>query len=166
VALGQLGPPELSKLLYEAHLLKMGYGTLRAVVETPAAEIAESLYQLLMQDDDLRTTITSIGVPILLPDGNTILRGPTINIPESIHREVQLTPEAVNAWAQKGWVDLRPLNLKCWQERFVRMQRTQHMLNQRGTASVTLKTYLPETIEIGAVVAWIFNNETEGYRIK
>jgi hypothetical protein len=166
VALGQLGPPELSKLLYEAHLLKMGYGTLRAVVETPAAEIAESLYQLLMQDDDLRTTITSIGVPILLPDGNTILRGPAINIPESIHREVQLTPEAVNAWAQKGWVDLRPLNLKCWQERFVRMQRTQHMLNQRGTASVTLKTYLPETIEIGAVVAWIFNNETEGYRIK
>ncbi len=166
VALGQLGPPELSKLLYEAHLLKMGYGTLQAVVETPAAEIAESLYQLLMRDDELRTTITSIGVPILLPDGRSILRGPAINIPESIYHEVQLTPEAVDAWAHKGWVDLRPLNLRCWQERFVRMQRTQHMLNQRGTASVTLKTYLPETIEIGAVVAWIFNNETEGYRIK
>ncbi len=166
VALGQLGPPELSKLLYEAHLLKMGFGTLQAVVETPAEEIAGSLYQLLMQDDELRTTITSIGVPILLPDGNNILRGPVINIPEGIHREVELTPEAIDSWAHKGWVDLRPHNLRCWQERFVRMQRTQHMLNQRGTASVTLKTYLPETIEIGAVVAWIFNNETEGYRIK
>jgi hypothetical protein len=29
-----------------------------------------------------------------------------------------------------------------------------------------MKTYLPETIEIGAVVGWIFNNETSGYRIK
>ena len=40
------------------------------------------------------------------------------------------------------------------------------MLHTRGTSSVTVKTYLPETIEIGAVVAWIFNNEEGGYRIK
>ena len=63
-------------------------------------------------------------------------------------------------------MDLRPGNITAWQERFQRMRRTQHMLHTRGTSSVTLKTYLPETIEIGAVVAWIFNNEVQGYRIK
>ncbi len=166
VALGQLGPPELSKLLYEAHLLKLEYGTLRAVIETPASEIAETLYECLQQDDLLRTQIVSIGVPILAPDGRTLIRGPRLNIPESIYHEVDVRPGDVEAWANKGWVDLRPHNMKTWQDRFVRMCRTQHMLHTRGTSSVTLKTYLPETIEIGAVVAWLFNNDYQGYRIK
>jgi hypothetical protein len=166
VALGQLGPPELSKLLYEAHLLRLNYQTLRAVIDTPATEVAEALYHFILENELLRTQITSIGVPILTPDGKQLIRGPRLNIPESIYHEVPLTAESVNGWAQKGWVDLRPSNFKTWQDRFRRMRRTQHMLNTRGTSSVTMLTYLPETIEIGAVVAWLFNNDYEGYRIK
>lgn len=166
VALGQLGPPELSKLLYEAHLLKLKYGTLREVIQNPASEISETLYDFLKHDALLRTLIVSIGVPILAPDGHTLIRGPRLNIPESIYHEVDVQEGDVDAWAQKGWVDLRPQNLKVWQDRFQRMRRTQHMLHTRGTSSVTLKTYLPETIEIGAVVAWLFNNDYQGYRIK
>jgi hypothetical protein len=166
VALGQLGPPELSKLLYEAHLLKLTYGTLEAVIETPASEIAETVYHFLLEHEQLRTTITSIGVPILAPDGTQLLRGPRLNIPESIYHEVPASADDWDRWARKGWLDLRPQNFAEWQERFRRMRRTQHLLQSRGTASVTMKTYLPETIEIGSVVAWIFNNEHEGYRIK
>lgn len=166
VALGQLGPPELSKLLYEAQLLKMNYGTLVEVINTPATEISETVYSYLMEEEKLRTTITSIGVPILTPDGCSILRGPRLNIPESIYHEVEATEEAVDRWARKGWVDLRPVNFAEWQDRFERMRRARHMLHTRGTSSLTMKTYLPETIEIGVVVAWIFNNEAQGYRIK
>jgi hypothetical protein len=166
VALGQLGPPELSKLLYEAHLLKLNYSTLREVINTPATEISETLYAFLLEEDALRTTIAAIGVPILAPDGRGLIRGPRLNIPESIHHEVAVTPESIDGWARKGWVDLRPVNFAEWQERFQRMRRTRHMLHTRGTSSVTMKTYLYDTIEIGAVVAWIFNNEHQGYRIK
>jgi hypothetical protein len=166
VALGQLGPPELSKLLYEAHILRLNYQTLRNVLETTATELSETLYHFIMENELLRTQITSIGVPILAPDGRQLIRGPRLNIPESIYHEVDLTDENVDAWAQKGWVDLRPSNCKTWQERFERMRRTQHMLHTRGTSSVTMKTYLPETIEIGSVVAWLFNNDHQGYRIK
>jgi hypothetical protein len=166
VALGQLGPPELSKLLYEAHLLKLNYGTLEAVIGTPASEIAETLFSYLLEHDTLRTTITSIGVPILAPDGRSLLRGPRVNIPESIYHEVSIGENNVNAWARKGWVDLRPLSFAEWQERFRLMQRSQHMLHTRGSSSITMKTYLPDTIEIGAIVAWIFINEEHGYRIK
>ncbi len=166
VALGQLGPPELSKLLYEAHLLKLNYGTLRRVITTPASEMSENLFQFLLDNELLRTQITSIGVPILTPDGQHLIRGPRLNIPESIYHEAALSPENVNRWADKGWVDLRPSNLHTWQQRFDRMTRTQHMLHTRGTSSVTMLTYLPETIEIGAIVAWLFNNDYEGYRIK
>ncbi|MCB8965423.1 MAG: hypothetical protein R3E31_25475 [Chloroflexota bacterium] len=166
VALGQLGPPELSKLLYEAHLLKLNYGTLRQVIQTPASELSETIYDFLQHDELLRTIIVSIGVPILAPDGKTLIRGPRLNIPESIYHEVDVAEGEINTWAQKGWVDLRPDNFRLWQNRFQRMQRTQHMLHTRGTSSVTMKVYLHETIEIGAIVAWLFNNDYVGHRIK
>jgi hypothetical protein len=166
VALGQLGPPQLSKLLYEAHLLKLNYGTLTNVLETPATELAETIYDFLLNQKRLATQIVSIGVPILAPDGRTLLRGPRINIPESIYHELPIENGSVNAWAGKGWVDLRPGNFRTWQNRFERMRRTQHMLHTRGTSSVTMKTYLYDTIEIGSVVAWLFNNDEKGYRIK
>ncbi len=166
VALGQLGPPELSKLLYEAHLLKLNYGTLDAVLETPASEISETLFSYLLEHERLRTTITSIGVPVLVPDGRNLLRGPRINIPESIYHEVTVTADNIDAWARKGWVDLRPVNYAGWQERFQNMQRSQSLLHTGGSSAITMKTYLPDTIEIGSIVAWIFMNEEEGYRIK
>ena len=72
----------------------------------------------------------------------------------------------LDTWARKGWVDLRSANVKVWQDRFERMQRAQHMLHTHGTSSIFRNTYLHETIEIGAVVAWIFSNEEGGYRIK
>ena len=166
VALGQLGPPELSKLLYEAHLLKLNYGTLDAVMATPASEISETLYSFLLEEDTLRTTITSIGIPVLVPDGRSLLRGPRINIPESIYHDVALSPDNIDNWARKGWVDLRPINYAQWQNRFRQMQRSQHLLHTRGSSAITMKTYLYDSIEIGAIVAWIFINEEEGYRIK
>jgi hypothetical protein len=166
VALGQLGPPELSKLLYEAHMLKLNYRTLDAVLAAAPDEIARTLFDYLSRDEVLRTTIVSIGVPILTPAGDCLIRGPRLNIPESIYREIDADAGHIDAWAAKGWVDLRPSNFRLWQDRFERMQRTKHMLHTRGTSSVTMKTYLPETIEIGAVVAWLFINEDGGHRIK
>lgn len=166
VAVGQLGPPELSKLLYEAYLLKLTYGTLQNVIDANPGEAALAVYDYIRSENALRSTIVSIGVPILSPDGKSIIRGPRINIPESIYDQVDVTAESLDKWAQKGWVDLRPSNIRTWQERFLRMKKAQHMLSTEGTASISRSTYLHGTIEIGAVVAWIFNNEEGGYRIK
>lgn len=166
VALGQLGPPELSKLLYEAHLLRLNYKTLHAVCQTSAEAVAEALYRFLETEPVLRNQIISIGVPILAPDGRQLIRGPFLNIPESIYDEVPVTPENIDRWARKGWVDLRPENMRRWQERFKRMMAAKPFLHTQGTASITRTTYLHDTIEIGEVVAWIFANEEEGYRIK
>ena len=166
VALGQLGPPELSKLLYEAHLLKLAYATLDAVREADPDVIAQTLFQFVQDDDTLRTQIISIGIPILAPDGRQLIRGPRINIPESIYADVAVSDGSLETWARKGWVDLRAENMTAWQARFERMQRAEHMLHTQGTASIFRTTYLHQTIEIGAVVAWIFANEEGGYRIK
>ena len=168
VALGHLGPPELSKLLWEAELLKLRYETLRAVLKYTPEELSEELSTLVQSGkfDSMCQTIISLGLPVLLPDGRHIIRGPHLSIPERIEPDVRITEEDVDAWAQKGWVDLRPRNMALWLERFEKMEKSRLQIRGRGSASVTLEGYLYEDMRIGEVVGWIFNNEHEGYRIK
>jgi hypothetical protein len=168
VALGHLGPPELSKLLWEAELLKLRYETLRAVLKHTPEELCEELAELIQSEefDHMCQTITSLGLPILLPDGNDIIRGPLIRIPERIEPGVRVTDDDMDAWAQKGWVDLRPLNMALWQERFEKMEKSRQHIRGRGSAAVTIEGYIYDNIRIGEVVGWIFNNEQDGYRVK
>ena len=168
VALGHLGPPELSKLLWEAELLKLRYETLRAVLKHRPEELSEELSELIQSEefDQMCQTIISLGLPILLPDGKQIIRGPRISIPERIEPGVRITGENVDAWAQKGWVDLRTQNMVLWQERFEKMERSRQDIRGRGSAAVTIEGYIYDNIRIGEVVGWIFNNEQDGYRIK
>ena len=169
VAIGQLGPPELSKLLWEAHLLKLKFRTLQEALENSPREISDVLHRFIKKDDTIRDLITSIGIPILAPDGKTIYRGPKINIPE--YRgdyNVALNDEKVDEWAQKGWVDLRPKNFEIWHKRFEQMLHSASAFSNEGSAAITLKSYLYYDIRIGEVVGWIFNNDPKirGYRIK
>jgi hypothetical protein len=167
VALGWLGPPEAGKLLWEAHLLKARFGTLARVVREGAETLAAEVYALLQEDERLRCTINSVGLPILTPDGRALLRGPFIRIPETPGADgVETTPEGVDEWAGKGWVDLRPQNFERWRERFAAMRRGPRHTRDEGSAAVTREAYPYHDIRIGAVVAWIFNNEILGYRIK
>jgi len=167
VALGQLGPPELSKLLWEAELLRTQYRTLEEVLRRSDQELAQELSDLVQGDPRLRHSITSIGVPVLTPGGETLIRGPFIRIPEVPGAEqVPLGEGDVDAWAGKGWVDLRPSNMARWQERLRQMERARQQQRGSGSAAITRQAYLSEEIQIGSIVGWIFNNEQEGYRIK
>lgn len=182
VALGELGPPELSKLLWEAFLLKQQYSTLQAVLKRAPEEhiglksvpdskrspdeIAMALHRYLLEKPDIVNLITSVGLPILLPDGCSLLRGPFIRIPEIAGKvEVAIRDGDVNRWAASGWVDLRPENFAHWQQRFGHMERAHHRLRGKGSSAVSREDYLHKEIFIGEVVGWIFNNEMRGYRI-
>jgi hypothetical protein len=169
VALGRLGPPELSKLLFEAELLRCAYGSLERVLD--AADGAEMAAKCVAQLEPSGTarTAPSIGIPILLPDGKRLLRGPRINVPEleGHHREVRVQDAAkVNAWAQKGWIDLRPVNMLTWQERCRKMLKARADLRDEGSAAASTQSFMAAEFEIGELVAWIFNNEMGGYRVK
>ena len=74
-------------------------------------------------------------------------------------------PEQVDTYAKKGWIDLRPANVALWQVRFRRMIAAREAVAAEGSAAYTLATYLGQSIEIGEVVAWIFNNEMGGGRL-
>jgi len=167
IATGELGPPKLTKLLYEAHLLSTKYRTLQSVVEQGAQEISNALWHYLQRNHDLRNTIISIGIPILPPEGDRLIRGPRVNVPEYAGQTRLPVSEAnINEWSERGWLDLRPANIERWQERFQRMLRSAQTIHRQGSAAITMEAYRSEEIRIGEVVGWIFNNEEEGYRIK
>ena len=72
----------------------------------------------------------------------------------------------VEKWIRKGWIDLRPKNISLWQNRFQKMLFARAQLRDMGSASASIYTFIGDSFEIGEVVAWIFNNEMGGYRMK
>jgi hypothetical protein len=170
IALGRLGPPELSKLLFEAHLLKCAFGDFDAILDDKLSlnKMAAAMADVL-DTSGVSRTAPSIGIPVLLPDGKDVLRGPRINVPEmkGHSSRVDITKRAdVDKWAKKGWIDLRPANMKRWKSRFRAMVDARRDLRAAGSAAATIQTYMGTQLEIGEVVAWIFNNEMGGHRIK
>ena len=169
IALGKLGPPELSKLLFEAALFKHVYETTQAVLDdqAPDADVAHRLVEAL-EPSDVGRAAPSIGIPVLLPDGKTLLRGPRINVPEleGHQRTVTVTPEGIETWARRGWVDLRAPNVDRWRVRIRQMMQSRSDLRDEGSAAATTHSFMSDRFELGEMVAWIFNNEMDGYRIK
>ena len=169
IALGKLGPPELSKLLFEAALFKHVYGKTEALLadEAPDDEVAKRLVEAL-EPSDVGRAAPSIGIPVLMPDGHTLLRGPRINVPEieGHRREVPVGSEEIDLWARRGWVDLRPENIDRWRVRIRQMMQSRSDLREEGSAAATTHSFMSDRFELGEMVAWIFNNEMEGYRVK
>jgi hypothetical protein len=176
VVLGELGPPQLGKLLWEAYLLHKRYekapGTNRNELEEvrrrTGEELAAELYQFVMSDENLRNTIVSVGLPILTTDGESLvlIRGPYLRVPQKNSEEATYNSEDIDKWANRGWVDLRPQNMECWKLRFEKMHRPPGEIRERGSAAFTREGYVGDVIKIGIVVGWIFNNEFNAYRIK
>ena len=167
---------ELSKLLFEAHLIKETFGAnydsllfVDGDTDRPmsAADASAKISENCSRHPVCQRA-TSVGIPILTGDGRTLLRGPRINVPEVQSRNKTVTiqnKDQINAYAKKGWVDLRPANIKLWQERFHRMITARALVATEGSAAFTLETHFSQEIEIGELVAWIFNNELDGSRI-
>lgn len=173
VATGALGPPKLSKLLYEAYLLSLvakillsdDRPKLQVIIDQKPKDLSDALWNVLDINKSLRNTIISIGIPILLKDGKTLLRGPHMNVPESASKQdLKITATNIDKWADQGWVDLRPKNMSRWQEYFSRMLKSAEQIHLQGSAQITMEAYRSDEIKIGEVVGWIFNNEEEGYR--
>ncbi len=171
VAFELLGPPRLSKLLYEAHLLKLACGTMAAVRDTGPAELADKLHALVEDNVKLRATILSIGIAILLKDGKKLLRGPELKIPAFRGRKkMEVTAEAIDNWAQAGWVDLRVSNMQIWKRRIDQIFAEIEAVPADDTSSQFQRDHSywlkDTTLNIGKVVGWIFSNEEQGLRMK
>ena len=163
VAYEMLGPPRLTKLLFEGAILARLYPDLARAARLDPAEAAGAAEKLILGDHELRVRILSAGLPILLPDGEHMLRGPVLRVaPEKDQR-----PDDPRL-AENGWVDLRPTNWSRWRERLSAMAAE---VDSGPTAELGSRMDIePDTrrsqIRPGRLAAWVFRYEDEGERIK
>lgn len=162
VAYEMLGPPRLSKLLFEAEILSRLHKDLRVAAMLDAKETANRAQKLIEEDADLRVRILSIGLPILLADGVTMLRGP----------DVKVAPEPGQSCddprlADNGWVDLRAANWRTWKSRAEALAKDLDLPLADSGSRVDVD---PEPrragIRPGRMAAWVFRYEDKGERIK
>jgi hypothetical protein len=171
VAFEILGPPRLSKLLYEADLLRRTARTLQGVISETSEKLAHAIEQLIRTDSELRSSILSIGIPILLADGRSLLRGPEVRIPPYAGSdEFEVTQEAIDNWASNGWVDLRKVNIELWLRRIAGYLEYMRQADPSDTSSNfpwdRVATDATDEIHPGKLVAHIFIEEEKGARIK
>ncbi len=171
IAFEILGPPRLSKLLFEAYLLQRGFISMDAVRKSGSKEISLRLEKLVREDAELRSQVISIGIPILMPDGKTLLRGKDIKIPPYRgENELKITEKSLNAWAHDGGLDLRAQNMDRWKRRFTTIIDSANQIPSDDTSSRYQRNrqYWDnfESIEPGKLVSWIFSEEEKGKRMK
>lgn len=171
VAFENLGPPRLSKLLYEAHLLKRLGSSLSGVLEFDAEQLSGRALELLREDTTLRSRILSIGIPILLPDGARLLRGPEVHIPLARgDEEIQIGPGDLDEWAEAGWVDLRVKNMQRWRVRLQAAMAEASAIPAVDTSSRFHRNrgwwHVSEPLDEGRLVGWLFIEEDQGLRMK
>jgi len=162
VAFEMLGPPRLSKLLFEAEILRRLLPDLAAACRLEPAGFAERAGELIMADATLRSDIVSIGIPVLLADGQGVLRGPRVSVePEG----GDIRPPN---WADAGWVDLRPSSWSAWKRRcsefragVVEAPGAEH----GSSIDLDVRSRTGE-IRPGALAAFVFRYEDAGERIK
>ncbi|HUX93125.1 MAG TPA: hypothetical protein VMV36_04900 [Ignavibacteriaceae bacterium] len=171
VAFELLGPPRLSKLLYEIHIISLFNKTMKDVLSLSPKELSEKCFEIITENSKLRSEIISIGIPVLLPDGESLLRGNTIKIPAFRGENVlDISKENIEKWSNEGWVDLRPINMSKWQTRIAELIDEAEKIPVTETSSMHVRTkeywnYFEE-INIGKICSWLFIHEEQGTRMK
>jgi len=169
VAYEMLGPPRLTKLLWESHLCALLRPNVRALAQSGTGELAAEALARIQRDAVLRSHILSVGTPILTPDGERLYRGSTVAVPGDGNDR--------RAAATRGWVDLRPDEFGLW------IRRAQEMVAQaerrvgpaaagegggEGHGSDVDWTAIgpDDPIEPARFATWVFRFEDRGERIK
>ncbi|MBS1536414.1 MAG: short-chain dehydrogenase [Bacteroidetes bacterium] len=171
VAFEMLGPPRLSKLLYEAYILKRIAVSFESAIATPAEQLSEKADMLVKSDAKLRAQMLSVGLVIMLPNGKSYLRGNDVKIPPYRGQtELETTSENIEKWCNDGWVDLRVENMLAWQQRLQRIMNDVSAIPIGDTSSrfTHSRVYWENfhTIDGGKIASWIFEVEENGWRFK
>lgn len=171
LSFGFLGP-KIAKLITECKLIKKSYGTVEDALSVSPERLSYSLEKLLEIEPDLHNASISVGIPILLPDGERLIFARRA-VKDKGWEEKPWTVDDVNIdkWADSEWVDLRSSNMATWQERLRSVSEDSckspdsHCSRFNRGMLYWKKTEEGKTIiDVGEIVAWVFINELAGGR--
>jgi len=167
VAYEMLGPPRLTKLLFESYICGQLRPSVRALAESGAADLAQAALALVERDGALRSHILSVGIAILTPDGERLYRGSTVAVPGGGGGRADADPRDA---APRGWVDLRPEQFGMWiaraREMLAQAERRRRRAADSGSDVDWTALGADDPIEPARFATWVFRYEDRGERIK
>jgi len=160
VAYEMLGPPRLTKMLYEAYVLSKLRPTVRALAGSDGAGVAGEAQALIERDAALRSHILSVGLPILCADGARVYRGSLVVVPPAAGDPRGAAP--------RGWVDLRPEHFGMWVQRAQAMVAAEARAGSKESGSDVNWTAIrgDDPVDPPRFATWVFEHEDRGARIK
>src|SRR5438874_418355 len=162
-----LGPPRLTKLLFESYICGQLRPSVRALAESQAGALARGALALVERDGALRSHILSVGIAILTPDGERLYRGSTVAVPGGGGGRADADPRDA---APRGWVDLRPEQFGMWIARASEMldqaERRRRRAADSGSDVDWTALGADDPIEPARFATWVFRYEDRGERIK
>jgi hypothetical protein len=167
MAIGHLGPPRLSKLIFEAFLMREAIGStvFADLLEVEPERMRTRIEEWLEKNPRITSLITTVGIPLLREQGDEvqITRGPRLNIPvpSPDGSPVPLDRAAIEKYAAQGWVDLRRSNFELWQERLRRLADAKPRISEYGSAAFELPNYIEDEFRPGDIVGWLLSNEPD-----
>jgi NAD(P)-dependent dehydrogenase (short-subunit alcohol dehydrogenase family) len=163
VAYEMLGPPRLTKLLFEAAILARLFPDLHTAAGLDHEMTATMAAALIEKDTELRVRALTAGLPILLPDGVSVLRGAQVRIAPAPGQQ----PDDARL-CHNGWIDLRAENWGRWRTRLGTIAAE---LEGRPGADFGSRVDIEPAaraaqLRPGRLAAWVFRYEDRGERIK
>lgn len=172
VAFEILGPPRLSKLLFEAYILYKVFGKYENLINSENYHISMKMWEYLRDNPKILNYITSVGIGVISPD-NELFYTENLKVPKLPIKG--FSQRDIDRWAEEGWVDTRYDNARLWRNRAIiyveNIYKRHRELLKDKFSSLHARTGMnpanlkPDTTIIpGDIVAFIFINEDKGRR--
>jgi hypothetical protein len=172
VAFEILGPPRLSKLLFEAYILSQTFRTYDKLANSEPSEISERMWSYISENEKILNYITSVGLGVLSPDLELYytenLKVPKLPVERFKERDIRL-------WAKEGWVDTTYENAKLWRNRAIMILeniegKRRRILKDKASSVEDREGLDPSSLKAdlriipGYCVSFVFINEDKGKR--
>ncbi len=172
VAFEILGPPRLSKLLFESYILSQTFHTYDKLANSEPSEISARMWSYLVENERILNYITSIGLGVLSPNLELYytenLKVPRIPVENFRDKDLRL-------WAKEGWVDTTFENAKIWRNRAIMIlknieEKRRRILKDRVSSVEDREGLNPKDLRAdlrivpGYCASFIFIKEDKGIR--
>jgi len=172
VAFEILGPPRLSKLIFEAYILSQTFRTYDKLANSEPSEISERMWSYISENEKILNYITSVGLGVLSPDLELYytenLKVPKLPVENFKERDIRL-------WAKEGWVDTTYENAKLWRNRAIMIlenieDKRRRILKDKASSVDDREGLDPSTLKAdlriipGYCASFVFINEDKGKR--
>ncbi len=158
---GLLGP-RVSKLIFEAGILKASFKYVEDVLEEKPSRISKKIASfLLSKENPIRREALSVGIPILLPDGQSLIFANRERKDKAWEMKPwEITEKNIETFAEREWIDTREKNVKRWQKRM----RDFLLFSKRGSYPSLSMEDGKTIIDPGELAAFVLIHEFGGGR--